>query len=390
MKRNNGTMQAVALILCLLFAPLPAIAKVEPPSRPLTKEQVQQSLGFIEKLLSGSSVAKHVDENRFAPAVAYMEEAKRLHRQAFESVENGNLEKATTLRDEAIKLIFEAGHLSHMMTDNVNNRLSDYDAKTRSIKALMEAYHNIAMKKGVEDSAAALESKTDKLLAQASTHLDDKDFSSAGHALNQAYSQLKAALDRVRGGTTLGELSTVEASFDNRYSEYDAKMRSLNAMLEAHQRIVKTKPGAKEARKLNATINPLLEQAQSHATDGEYGQALAAVDYAYTLVTSSIEKLRGGETLVRTLKFETKEEEYHYELDRNDTYRMLITTLINDKETITVTPRIESFINKAATLRQHAEEFAGKGDFERAITLLEEATRNLIFAMRNAGFFVPG
>ena len=108
------------------------------------------------------------------------------------------------------------------------------------------------------------------------------------------------------------------------------------------------------------------------------------------MVTDSIKSMRGGETLVRILNFETAEEEYHYELDRNDTYQMLIQMLIEDRMTLKVTTRIQQFLNEADSLRAMAKNQASKGDFRSAIKSLENSTQKLIFAMRNAGFVIPG
>lgn len=55
-----------------------------------------------------------------------------------------------------------------------------------------------------------------------------------------------------------------------------------------------------------------------------------------------------------------------------------------------MTSRIQQFINEADTLRAMAKNQASKGDFKTAIDSLERSTKKLIFAMRNAGFIIPG
>jgi len=108
-------------------------------------------------------------------------------------------------------------------------------------------------------------------------------------------------------------------------------------------------------------------------------------------VKTSLESLRGGDTLVRELHFETKEDEYLYELDRNDTHQMLVQVLFAEKmESSPMRGTAETFINKAVVLREDAESAAGKKKYEEAIELLEESTKELIRAIRSAGVYIPG
>jgi len=50
----------------------------------------------------------------------------------------------------------------------------------------------------------------------------------------------------------------------------------------------------------------------------------------------------------------------------------------------------EGFIDKASGLRTDAEDAAAKNNFEEAIELLEESTKELIRAIRSAGVYIPG
>jgi len=125
--------------------------------------------------------------------------------------------------------------------------------------------------------------------------------------------------------------------------------------------------------------------------DGKPDEARVLLDETYESLKVSLEGLRGGDTLVRELKFETKEDEYAYELDRNDTHQMLIKVLL--AETLENSPMrasAEKYIEKASGLRTEAEEAAGRKRFEEAIGLLEQSTKELIRAIRSAGVYIPG
>ena len=105
----------------------------------------------------------------------------------------------------------------------------------------------------------------------------------------------------------------------------------------------------------------------------------------------SLTKLREGKTLVRSLNFETKEDEYQYELGRNNTHNMLVNTVLKEKRN---DPRLGKLmdipLNQAEKLRSQAETEAASGDYETAIKTMEQSTKQIIKAIRMAGIFIPG
>ena len=88
----------------------------------------------------------------------------------------------------------------------------------------------------------------------------------------------------------------------------------------------------------------------------EYKKARKLLDSGYDIAKVELEKLRGGDTLVRSLNFANPEEEYEYELDRNDTHRMLVTVLLEEKRGKKgVDKMVKKFMGKAEVLRKQAE-----------------------------------
>jgi len=173
-------------------------------------------------------------------------------------------------------------------------------------------------------------------------------------------------------------------------ADYNARLETVKALLSAHNRVAieKSAPQGKETTKV---IEKLMAEANQLASNGQYREGRKTLDRAYLVAKTAIANLRGGDTLVRSLHFASKEEEYHYEIDRNDTHQMLIKVLLSDKRAEQGTDMmINSFVDKAKTLRTSAEEAAGRKDFEAAIKLLEESTGEVVKAIRNAGIYIPG
>ena len=178
-----------------------------------------------------------------------------------------------------------------------------------------------------------------------------------------------------------GELAAGKAVAD-----YEARMKSAQALLAAHRRVSAEKRVA-GAEQTSAAIERLLESAARERAKGDLPGARRDVDQAYLIAKASVASMRGGDTLVRSLDFATKEEEYRYEVDRNDTHQMLIRVLLDGRRDA---PGIPEGVERAKALRVRADADAGRGDHAGAVRLLEESTGELVRAIRRAGVFIPG
>lgn len=170
--------------------------------------------------------------------------------------------------------------------------------------------------------------------------------------------------------------------------DFEARMESARALLAAQQRITKEKGAGREAQDAARSIERQIGEAQTIAAQGRYEDARPVLDRAYLTARVSIESMRRGDTLVRSLNFASKREEYDYEIDRNDTHAMLIKVLLADRKD--AAGAMAPFTEKAAALRSEAEAQAKKGDHAAGIKLLEDSTRELVRAIRSGGIYIPG
>ena len=179
---------------------------------------------------------------------------------------------------------------------------------------------------------------------------------------------------------------------DQKYrQDLDRRQRSLDALLMAHERIMAEKGTADEHTSLLADIDADIRAVETLLSANKIDQAREHLDRAYEKTRLSVEQSREGETLLRELKFETPEDEFKYELDRNDTHRMLLTVLLQEKmKNERVKDRVHSYVEEADKLRERATDQASDQHFEEAITLLERSTAELVKAIRGAGVYIPG
>lgn len=171
--------------------------------------------------------------------------------------------------------------------------------------------------------------------------------------------------------------------------EFDARLESTRTLTDALRRINGEKGAGREGEQLVSNIERGVRDAERIAAGGDIAAARVTLDQSYLVAKAAIGSLRGGDTLVRSLNFATKDEEYRYEVDRNETHRMLIKLLVEEKRAASA-GSVAPFLERAAALRAQADERAARRDFEEAIRILEESTRELVRAIRSAGIYIPG
>lgn len=228
-----------------------------------------------------------------------------------------------------------------------------------------------------------------EMKAQAQAHFDaarkladSGDDAAAEVELREAIRLMTTAARAANGDAKVSQKQT---------DDYGTRKESVTALAKAHDRIA-TEKGMKDMnRALQDKVAADLAASDELMAQGKGDEARAMLDATYESVKASIEGLRGGDTLVRELNFETPEDEYHYELDRNDTHRMLVEVLLAEKmQASPMRKTADGFIAKAGELRKEAEAAASRKKFEDAIRLLEESTTEFIRAIRSAGVYIPG
>lgn len=171
-------------------------------------------------------------------------------------------------------------------------------------------------------------------------------------------------------------------------NDYRMRLESVNALLGAYKRVANEKGSSvKGVNETVAQIEKSVAEAATLAAASKYKEGRAELDRAYLVAKAGVSGLRSGDTLVRSLNFASKEEEYHYEIDRNNTHQMLIDVLASEKRGDAM---VQGFVGKARELRVKAEAAAAAKDYETGVKLLEESTAELVRAIRGAGIYIPG
>ena len=232
------------------------------------------------------------------------------------------------------------------------------------------------------DAAMSKRAKALELYRQAGEKLSAGARDDASALLNQS---AKLMFEAIKTATPLSMLE------DKKKVDYGKRKESVAALREAFDRIADESKDGEAKRQVNQQLSKLIARADALVGQGDNNGAQVELDKAYHLLKVSIESKRAGQTLVRSLQFESKEEEYLYEVDRNDTHKMLIDLLVDEKSKSDYTRKeIIKFVEQANQLSQQADAYARQNEFEAAIELLEQSTRQLVRAIRTAGIYIPG
>lgn len=173
--------------------------------------------------------------------------------------------------------------------------------------------------------------------------------------------------------------------------EFNRRIESIDALLNAHKRISDEKKLNGKHDELEEVVRNKVGIANDLVSKGKITAAYKIADEAYVQIKIAISKLRNGETLIRSLHFATAKDEYLYEMDRNDTHKMLVRLLLEEKlKNISLKKRTQAYLDKAKILRQEAEEHAANKDYKAAIKSCEKSTQQYVRAIRASGLYIPG
>jgi len=234
---------------------------------------------------------------------------------------------------------------------------------------------------GNGDSAQRRE-RARALHKEATAAYEAGDYPKASNLLDEA---AKAMIGSVR------KAEPAQVVEDKKQRDFNNRLDSVKALQDALKRVSSEKKAGAKGAEASKKVDELVKEAVLLRDGGQVEKGRVVLDQAYLTAKLAVQNLRQGDTLVRELKFESKEEEYKYEVDRNDTHQMLIQVLVEGKGPgASQDPMVADRVKAADALRKEAEALAAKGDFEGAIKKLDDSTRELVKGIRASGIFIPG
>lgn len=173
---------------------------------------------------------------------------------------------------------------------------------------------------------------------------------------------------------------------NERLARYKQLRERIDSFTDAFQRIASEKQESISYLLDMENIEKTMNQADKLAKENNYTEANKLLAGAADSVELALAKARHKETLLHELKFNSLEEEFAYEKQRNHSY-MLLADLIKEKKKVEE-KRLQEFqssLDENEKMRRKADDMARNGNIEGAIRALENGTQNLARTLRASG-----
>lgn len=168
---------------------------------------------------------------------------------------------------------------------------------------------------------------------------------------------------------------------------YQSLSERVTSFLQAFRRVVAEKQGEPVAALLDEkSVSRETAEAAALADEGDYAAANQRLKRVAAAIEVALSEARREETLLHELKFDSPEQEYTYEKQRNQAYKLLI-ELLQSKQPVSETAlaQMKSMVLQNEKLRSEADALARSGDTKAAIAKLEKGTERLARALRASG-----
>lgn len=225
----------------------------------------------------------------------------------------------------------------------------------------------LLIEKGRQSFESAKQAFADARLEEATRLLDEtlKSVSSASRKLSPGGSGLSESAQRKSLADMAEQVATYRASLVD--LARDGKL-------------------ANEAQQLLRQVDALSSESKQLADGGRLGDANKKLASAYKLMVEEISKLRAGQEVVMSLKFDTPAEEFAYEQKRFGSNLIMIDMMIAEGRAEGQKRKlVDDYVAEGNKLKGQAEAEAGAQRHKEAVTLMEKASTQLNRALQSMG-----
>lgn len=249
------------------------------------------------------------------------------------------------------------------------------EQKLRLVEMLVGSPRALAGGAGADAESAALVAHGRDLLGQAREALAAQRYADASRALDAALQSVSRANSRSAGGLSDSAQKRQLQDMSEQVATYRASLAELR----------RDKAGAAAAATLER-VDALVEESRRLSAAGHLGDANRKMAEAYKLEVEEVSRMRAGQEVVMSLKFETPAEEYAYEQKRFQSNEILVGMMIGEGRAEGDRRRlVDGFLKDAAKLREAAADLAQSNRHKDAVATMEKASVQLNRALQSMG-----
>lgn len=225
---------------------------------------------------------------------------------------------------------------------------------------------------------------------------------------DEHFRQARAALETATAALNSGELEAATGLIERGYEHMSLALRNAKdprrqvrlevqryeklrqrvfSFSEAFERIAKEKSDPRVSALLDQKLMGLIVvEAQDLSREGDYAEATDLMQKAAAMLEQALSRARDKETLIQELSFFSPEDEFEYELRRNESYEMLVNLLEGGQTASRRGLRMmDEVLARNAVARSEAQALFSAGDVEGAISVLERSSEKVSRILQMSG-----
>jgi hypothetical protein len=250
------------------------------------------------------------------------------------------------------------------------------EQKLKLVETLANSPAAQAAASGADSEAAGMIERGRALLKDAREAIAAQRFDEAGKALDEALRTVSRANSRNAGSLADSAQKQKLQDMTDQVTSYRASMVEMT----------KNSKIATEAQAALQRVDALADEGRKLAAAGRLGDANKKMADAYKLAIEEISRLRSGEVVTMSLKFDTPADEYAYEQKRFQSNEILVGMMLSQGRAEGNTRRlVDGFVQEAGKLKDEAAGLAAAKNHKEAISVMEKAYMQLNRALQSMG-----
>ncbi|HEY6897165.1 MAG TPA: hypothetical protein VI279_07875 [Rhodocyclaceae bacterium] len=256
-------------------------------------------------------------------------------------------------------------------------RLRLVEQKLRLVETLLNApAAKSAATRGGE--AQGMIDSANKALAGARGAVAEGRTEDAAKLADEAFKALSAVSRRMSSDNALSESA--------QRKNYDELREQVATYRASAAELVRDPKAGPPAQKLLTQIDQASAEASRMAGSGQLGEANKKLADTYKLAVVELSRIRAGQEVVMSLKFDSPADEYAYEQKRYKSSEIMVDMLIAEGKAEGERKKlVEGFVGEGRRLMQEAAQNAQGGRHKDAVGQMEQATAQLTRALQAMG-----
>jgi hypothetical protein len=259
------------------------------------------------------------------------------------------------------------------------------DGKRRLIEQKIKLLDNLLNSPAAKNAAFGKEAETTVLIERGTKAVDTARKALAEQRLDEATAALDDAMKSVTAATRKMQSGSALSASAQRKT-YDEQTEQVATYRASVAQLTRDAQSGDEARALLEKLDALTAAAKQLESAGRLGEANRKLADAYKMATEELARLRQGQEVVMSLRFDTPADEYAYEQKRYGSNEIMVDMMIGEGKADGDRRRlVDTFVNEGKRLKRDAEIRADAAQFKEALAMMEKANDQMKRALQMMG-----